>query len=61
MSNVIVTAVVKFYAVAPDGVAEGDVWADELSADIAEAVNQIGRGVIKDSASVIDWTEQGDA
>lgn len=60
MANRIVHAEVKFYAVVPDGEAAGDSWADEVSGLIEQAVSGLGHGVIPESASVVDWTEEDD-
>lgn len=60
MANRIVHAVVKFYAVVPDDPGEGDKWADEMSERIERAVSGMEHGVIPESASVVDWTEEDD-
>jgi hypothetical protein len=60
MANRIIHVVVKFYAVVPDDPDEGDAWADEMSERIEKAVSGMEHGVVAESASVVDWTEEDD-
>jgi len=55
---VYVDALVRFVVEIPITTGEADTHADELSDAIAYAVGQIGHGVYKDSATVIDWTQR---